>query len=692
VRPSTFAAICLAACVTSAVVVGCRQKASPTMKHSQQARLRQADRGDAILNAAAHSLNDLPSAADTELRPPVVILDARKSINGMDVLATCTTNPRSPDGMINLVRVPAGNSGFRNRISVTSGDIVRYYVLEDKTVDPDAQRAGMSRQVAMELQVAQVVDDNTLLLESGLNQEVTQPHKLEIWRNADERLAEIQEKLGIYRIHRLPEIGWETAPDEQVLRQVLDWLNQWIRQGDPKTSWNQNSLLLDTLSPKLRDDKDLAKRLATAALAARSFQPEDTRFLQEAIWLRDISRWAHGDELDDVSRAAALFDWSARNIQLQSDADAEPHRPWQTLLYGRGTAEQRALVFALLCRQQGLDVVMLSIPGKDNEPNKSAAGADAQTNAAQFWLPALLSEGQLYLFDARLGLPVPGAEGKGVATLEQVRKDNSLLRHLDLEGTPYQISADNLKSIEIDLIADPFSLSRRAAQLESSLAGDDRVILSAKPADLAAKAKSISGVSVVRLWDFPFQTIHDQLTLGKAAREREVFEFEPFAVRPALWKARSRHFQGRREDPKNNSKKNADEAIDDHRDAASYYLSKTVRPPDRKIAESTSDDERRIDSTAKLDAAYWLGLLSYDDGKFPVAASWFARPELLAPASPWAFGASYNLARSLEAQAKFEEAVAILERDNSPQQQGNKLRARELKSKAKQAVASKKGE
>src|SRR4051812_11028320 len=486
------------------------------MKHSQQARLRQADRGDAILNAAAHSLNDLPSAADQELRPPVVILDARKSINGMDVLATCTTNPRSPDGMINLVRVPAGNSGFRNRIRVTSGDIVRYYVLDDKTVDPDAQRAGMSRQVAMELRVAQVVDDNTLLLESGLNQEVMQPHKLEIWRNADERLAEIQEKLGIYRIHRLPEIGWETAPDEQVLRQVLDWLNQWIRQGDPKSNWNQNSLLLDTLTPKLREDKDLAKRLTPASLTARSFQPEDTRFLQEAIWLRDISRWAHGDEFDDVSRAAALFDWCIRNIQLQSDANVEPHRPWQTLLYGRGTAEQRALVFTLLCRQQGLDVVMLAIPGKQLGSVKSAAGADtdAQINDAKFWLAALVSEGQLYLFDAQLGMPVPGPGGKGVATLEQVRRGDSLLRQLNIEGSPYPISAGALKSVEINIVGDPFSFSRRAAQLEISLAGDDRVVLSAKPSEVAAKLKSISGVSRVRLWELPFQTVRDQLTLG----------------------------------------------------------------------------------------------------------------------------------------------------------------------------------
>jgi hypothetical protein len=249
-----------------------------------------------------------------------------------------------------------------------------------------------------------------------------------------------------------------------------------------------------------------------------------------------------------------------------------------------------------------------------------------------------------------------------------------------------------LKAIEIDIVGDPFSISRRAAQLESSLAGDERVILSAKPAEMAAKVKSIPGVSAVRLWNFPFQTLRDQLTLGKSARQREVADFEPFAVRPALWKARTRHFQGRRQDPKATSKSSPDDAIDDHRDAASYYLSKSVRPPDREIARSTSEDKRRIDSTAKLNAAYWVGLLSFDDGKYAIAASWLVRPELLASTSPWTFGANYNLARALEAESKFDDAIAILERDTSPQKHGNKLRAQGLKTKVQSVAKDKKSE
>ncbi len=81
-----------------------------------------------------------------------------------------------------------------------------------------------------------------------------------------------------------------------------------------------------------------------------------------------------------------------------------------------------------------------------------------------------------------------------------------------------------------------------------------------------------------------------------------------------------RHFQGRR---KRERKAWRMKPLDDHREAAELYTSKSVRPTDREIAAATSADERRVESTAKLNATYWLGLLSFDDGKYDVAAHWF---------------------------------------------------------------------
>src|SRR5262249_21381324 len=145
---------------------------------------------------------------------------------------------------------------------------------------------------------------------------------------------------------------------------------------------------------------------------------------------------------------------------------------------------------------------------------------------------------------------------------------------------------------------------------------------------------------------------------------------------------RVRHFQGRRQAAQSASV--TADPIDDHQDAARLYMSKAVRPTDRQILESADEDKRRVESTTKRDAAEFICFLSFDGQKPGVGASWFGGAELSADNSPWKFGAAYNLARALEAQSKFDEAAAILERDKSPQQLGNRLRAKVLKAREKE--------
>jgi hypothetical protein len=210
--------------------------------------------------------------------------------------------------------------------------------------------------------------------------------------------------------------------------------------------------------------------------------------------------------------------------------------------------------------------------------------------------------------------------------------------------------------------------------VEANLSGDERLILTSRPSELAGRLKPIEGLGEARLWELPFRTLLELLTRGRTARRREALAFEPFAVRPVLWKARTRHFQGRR----TVGEASQEEALDDHREATQLYTSRSVRPTDREIAESESAGERRVDSAAKLNATYWVGLLSFDEGRYDVALHWLGRPELTAAGSPWSAGARYNLARTLEAQNKLEEAIHLLEQDDSAQRVGNRLRAKRL--------------
>lgn len=658
-RHVEFAVVLLAVLAAA----GCQPDQATTSNRAAQraaAAGRRADQGEVLLDTVVKQLRELPSYVNTELQPPIVILDSTKSRDGKDVMAMCTVPPDVEEGLVNYLLVPEGNGRFRS-LGVRPGDILKYYILYDE----ESLEEGIAQQVAMELKVAQVLNDAALLIEGGLSGPVLEPAKIEVWRYADDRLVDISRQLGRYVEYRTPARGWEPSPDDRVLGQIVDRLNQWMRQSQPKVDW-QVEPLLDALDPELKDDKRLAPYISAESLGQPLFDPYDGRLLQEAVWLRDVSRWAHGEGFDPVAQAEGLFDWTVRNIQLDADDHSEPHRPWQVLMYGHGTAEQRAWVFALLCRQQGLDVVMLGVPDQDGQ--------------VKFWLPALLADGELYLFDTRLGLPIPGPDGQGVATLKQVQADEALLRQLDLDDAPYPVTAEQLGQVNAFLVADPFGLSRRAAAFETQLVGDDQLALAANTGKLAERLQDVPGIAEVRLWDVPFVTLRRQLRLGKSSRRREARVFEPFAWRPQLWKARVLHFQGRNQlvvDPRSPT---LEETIDDHAEAVQLYTSRQVRPPDRLIAALPQSERRRVYTTAKSDASYWLGLLLYDDGKFASAESWLSHPRLAAGTDEsWADGTRYNLGRTYEALDKLDEAIELYERDTSPQRHGNRLRARRLR-------------
>ncbi len=504
-----------------AALIGCDRPAATPGGQSQQEATRRAARGDSLLKAAAAQLSDLPAHVETDLRLPTIVLDATPE--GEEILALCIVNPNVPDGLINYVTVPAQNSRFRS-LGVRSGDILKYYVVEDETVDEERRASGFARRLAMEFNIAQVVDENTLLIEKGVPESIARdylrqvgqqdgalpqevkdyiaqavaddssvipqiviPAKIEIWRNLDDRLFEINQQLSLYWERRLPPLGWEPSPDQKVLAQIVVWLNQWLRQSERVADWRIDPLL-ELLDTKLRNDPQLAPYISKGALEAGAFEPYEARLLQEAVWMRDISRWARGDSFDDLERAAALFDWTVRNVQLVPDEDEVPHRPWKVLLYGRGTARQRAWVFAMLCRQLGLDVVILA----HKPPAQPANASQAGQGTTPFWLTGVLVGDELHLFDTRLGLSIPGADGQGVATLKQASDDDQLLRQLDLEAAPYPITAEMLKGVTAYAVADWFDLSRRALQVESKLTGDDRVALSAEPSVVADRLRSFA--------------------------------------------------------------------------------------------------------------------------------------------------------------------------------------------------------
>ena len=238
------------------------------------------------------------------------------------------------------------------------------------------------------------------------------------------------------------------------------------------------------------------------------------------------------------------------------------------------------------------------------------------------------------------------------------------LDRLDLDADhPYPVQADDLNKIAARIVADRTDLSRRMRVLEVQLAGDNGLVLTTDPSALAKRLKASARIGPVTLWEMPYRTLASQFSRNEKARRLAADQFQVFAWRPVLWKARVLHFQGQF---------NGDEG------AKTYY--RRARPPETQIAamaRTATQETARTVRRGKIDASYWLGLLTFDTRQYEVAIDYLDRRTLKAdPNGPWTSGARYNLGRAYEATGQIKKAQAWLQIGPSPQEHGNRLRGR----------------
>ena len=453
-------------------------------------------------------------------------------------------------------------------------------------------------------------------------------------------------------------------PEPEMLRQIVDRLNQWIRTQRPPTDWKLDPMI-----------GELPKRLADLPQIGQLDSMEFSRFdgyaLREAVWLRDVSLWASGETLDDLQRAKSLFDWTVRNVQIEADRpDRIPLLPWETLLFGRGTATERAWVFILLARQLRIEAAMLGLDAETDTTDEASMGPRP-------WCVAVLVEGNAYLFEPLLGLPIPAPDGITFdetgqldirpATLAQVASDEKLLRRLDADETHvYGVKGSDLKRVTVMLEASPTYLARRMNLLESCLIGPRKMVLTTSPTASAKHWKTVAPAADVRLWPWPFETLDRRSHLDRKSVLTRLAALLPFYATPSapLYEGRMLHLRGK--------------FVGD--DGATRYYQE-ARPSNAELlASSAPDVEKLLYLRGKQDASYWLGLIAYQRESYPAAIDYFTKRKLrLLPDNPWANGTRYNLARTFEAAGEPERAVLQYNGNtDSPGYLGDLLRAKWL--------------
>jgi hypothetical protein len=275
---------------------------------------------------------------------------------------------------------------------------------------------------------------------------------------------------------------------------AIERLNQWLaplRGPFTAGAWRADPLAAEHISHDF-----------LATLTDYEFTPHEAYHVQEAAWMNYIGKALSRDGPDELTLAVRLFDWTIRNVQLE-DETADCHRQsWQAVLLGHGEPLTRAWVFILLARQQKLNVVMLAYP----DP--------ADSSKMRSWIPALALNGELYLFDHNLGMPLLGPGGKGVATLSQAAGDASVLRQLDVGQFAYPVRSSDLRGVGAMVEASPYFLTQRMSFLEKHLTGKNRLVLTVAPSIVAQEVQKCPHVSVVTIWDYPYTVIQNGQRLG----------------------------------------------------------------------------------------------------------------------------------------------------------------------------------
>ncbi len=405
-----------------------------------------------------------------------------------------------------------------------------------------------------------------------------------------------------------------------------------------------------------------------------------------------------GQNLDRVRR---VFDWVVRQVQLvppgalgAGQMGQAYARPYDVLLRGMATEAEgvwaeRAWLFMAMCRQLEIDSGLLTYSrGYSIEPIMATLGASGEGTSpvanprrsqkpVVIWICAVLIDDHAYLFDARLGMEIPGPGGHGVATLADALSDPSILERMNLPGqVPYTTSRAALlaSQTKIGVLIDSSSsyFSPKMKLLQRELAGKNRTILYRHPAEqrdhfthvLAPRQGSVS------LWPLPLE-VENRLFTDPRFVDSIQYSLVFFRPEFPLVYARVKQLRGE-----------LNEAIQDY--VKFRFAEKTPLVTDKKKKEMVP---REIQDGLDIYATYYLALAHLEGNNLDQAELMFRKTlELLPEPGPtqpfysmFRWGANTNLGRIHEARKNHSTAVAYYTQvDPTFQHAGNLLRAREL--------------
>jgi hypothetical protein len=430
----------------------------------------------------------------------------------------------------------------------------------------------------------------------------------------------------------------------------------------------------------------------------RNWIPRDTRHIEDCMMYYGIASRIAGNG-EDVERVRRVFDWVIRQIQLvpagSLHAGQVPQafaRPYDVLLRGMATEAdgywaERAWLFMALCRQLGIDTGLVTysrsntlvyqVPryGSFVEAEAMLLGLRRPSASPIVWICAALIDDKAYLFDARVGLEIPGPGGSGVATLEDVMTNPEILERMNLPGQlPYGTSRASLvgSPTKIGILLDSSSglFSPKMKLLQRELAGKNRTILYRDPAeqrDHFVRALR-NRLGKVTLWALPLDVetrLFSDAMFVKAI-QASLFLFQRDF--PLVY-ARVKQLRG------------------EYKEAIADYIALRFKQDAPQVTNKKKSIPKDVQDGLDVYAGYYLALAHLETGNLDNAALMFRKTlELLPESGPnrpyyamFRWGANANLGRIYEAKKEFRKALECYSQfDPTYQYVGNQIRAREM--------------
>jgi hypothetical protein len=212
-------------------------------------------------------------------------------------------------------------------------------------------------------------------------------------------------------------------------------------------------------------------------VAGGTFTLLDAHHLDACLLFHDVTE-TYLKGCAEESRPAAAFAWAMRQVRLVENDD-EPAPAAAVLRRGWGNDRERTLVFLALLEQLNVPGCIIILPARP-------------------WACGVLRGGEVQLFDARLGVPLPGPNGRGVATLAQVRSQPDVVHQLS--PLQYDVTPEQARRADVYLACSLSASAPRMRHLQKLLANSSGVQLGHDLPELARNfqqaERGLAGASV----------------------------------------------------------------------------------------------------------------------------------------------------------------------------------------------------